>query len=428
MNKLKFINDFKKVVAKISSEINPPVISYEHEIPTLGDPKKLEKGIFKYTSVGFKKENKQEVDFKGYFSNEYSVIENPHLLKFADKYNELYDGDISLFIQHLGSTIEMIFFQLEKKKFNMQEIHPFTVELYNSLVKKQSISMAKYSLVNFCSNLDTIELDSKVRIEKVGIVDREKFYKKIKTWQNSSSVLLNEYYLILEYDDFKSLSFEDQSFQFQDNFLQFLRVFQHGMIDINFFQRFHKHGEDGSYHSLGLIMNPTQYPSGGTEYIINEENVNEFKKFWSRFKHIDWEKKSPLRIAVKRFNSSFLRCEFEDKLIDLMVAYEALFTKNNERSISRNMPKRVSSLINGEDFMIEDVQKFIKKCYKLRCSLVHGEAITINPSMRYQYLENENRIETLQKILRHYFHLYLVNHQNNDISHFIEYLDRTNTS
>jgi hypothetical protein len=79
----------------------------------------------------------------------------------------------------------------------------------------------------------------------------------------------------------------------------------------------------------------------------------------------------PLRIAAKRLAGSFEKQGNEDKLIDYVIALEALLGRENE-AIAYRIPLRLATLI-GADYA-ERIRIFdnSKKSYDLRSKLVHG--------------------------------------------------------
>ena len=79
----------------------------------------------------------------------------------------------------------------------------------------------------------------------------------------------------------------------------------------------------------------------------------------------------PLRIAAKRFATSFEKQGNEDKLIDYVIGLEALLGRENE-AISYRIPLRLATLIGGGPAERIRVFDTSKKSYDLRSNLVHG--------------------------------------------------------
>jgi hypothetical protein len=93
--------------------------------------------------------------------------------------------------------------------------------------------------------------------------------------------------------------------------------------------------------------------------------------FASELAHNDANVPLPLRIAAKRFAESFGKQGDEDRLIDYVIAMEALLGRKEE-AIAYRIPLKLATLVGDsppERVRIFDVSK---KAYELRSSLVHG--------------------------------------------------------
>jgi hypothetical protein len=98
---------------------------------------------------------------------------------------------------------------------------------------------------------------------------------------------------------------------------------------------------------------PTSYEFA-SELELNEENVP-----------------PPLRIAVRRFGGSFERLGDEDRLIDYMIALEALLGRENE-AISYRIPLRSSTLLGASALERARIFDVLKAAYNLRSQFAHG--------------------------------------------------------
>ena len=65
-------------------------------------------------------------------------------------------------------------------------------------------------------------------------------------------------------------------------------------------------------------------------YTLNKMEKGEFVAFWNTIDKLDLERPATLSVAVRRFNYAYERHHLEDKLVDFMVAFEALFFKEGE--------------------------------------------------------------------------------------------------
>ncbi len=156
-----------------------------------------------------------------------------------------------------------------------------------------------------------------------------------------------------------------------------LRLFKSGAIGINTRKTFCASeiplsiGGGSSYRS-----SPVSFT--GERYALTSSEVQDFVGFWSKFKTVDLRKSAQLGIALRRFSYAYERESLEDKLIDLLVAFEALFFKKDELSeLSHRLSTRVSRLLEQEYGKRKDVFKRMKVFYKTRSKVVHGEQVEL---------------------------------------------------
>lgn len=76
-------------------------------------------------------------------------------------------------------------------------------------------------------------------------------------------------------------------------------------------------------------------------------------------------------IAIDRFNSSLQEKEHADKIIDLSIALEALFSSTSE-DLAYKLRIRISILL-GVYYDANYLFNFMNESYKIRSKLVHGK-------------------------------------------------------
>jgi hypothetical protein len=82
-----------------------------------------------------------------------------------------------------------------------------------------------------------------------------------------------------------------------------------------------------------------------------------------------------LALALRRFDSAYSRYEYEDSLIDLWIAFEALLLPDGNIELSHRVSLRIAVLVGTEPTQREAAFKQAKDSYKCRSKVVHGEAI-----------------------------------------------------
>lgn len=84
-----------------------------------------------------------------------------------------------------------------------------------------------------------------------------------------------------------------------------------------------------------------------------------------------------LLVAIKRFEYAYARLLPEDKLLDFMVAFEAIFLKGNERQeLSYRLSLRAAYLLAENAGERKSIFDFMHKAYNARSEIVHGERAT----------------------------------------------------
>lgn len=84
-----------------------------------------------------------------------------------------------------------------------------------------------------------------------------------------------------------------------------------------------------------------------------------------------------LLVAIKRFEYAYARLLPEDKLLDFMVAFEAIFLKGDEQQeLSYRLSLRTAYLLAENAGERKGIFDFMRRAYKARSEIVHGERAT----------------------------------------------------
>ena len=76
-------------------------------------------------------------------------------------------------------------------------------------------------------------------------------------------------------------------------------------------------------------------------------------------------------IAVARFGYAYEKMRLEDRLIDLVVAYESIFCED-AADLTHKISTRVARFIEKDPVKRDIVRKNIKEAYTIRSKIVHG--------------------------------------------------------
>jgi hypothetical protein len=128
------------------------------------------------------------------------------------------------------------------------------------------------------------------------------------------------------------------------------------------------------------FLNPTYEmpnPLHRTIYSIKMEEIGKIREIFDKITKADFDRRRYLRIACDRFNRSYGRSMHDEKIIDFMIAFEALFLRE-EKASSQGQTIGVggSMLLGKNDLERKQIYDFLIETYKLRNKIVHGSAIT----------------------------------------------------
>ena len=149
-----------------------------------------------------------------------------------------------------------------------------------------------------------------------------------------------------------------------------LRLYKAGKVGCNIVLVL---GERPFIHFSGGLPN-ISFPMFGRKYVLTEVEIEEFKKFWDIFKTINTIKKGLefLGAAVGRFNYTYERQKFDDRLIDCMISFESLFLEGGPE-LGYRMSLRTAVMLAEKGDERKGIFSNMRTAYELRCMIVHGE-------------------------------------------------------
>ena len=138
-------------------------------------------------------------------------------------------------------------------------------------------------------------------------------------------------------------------------------------------------GEEGPKLTLFFNFRPVKAQTAAlydrSPYTLSDKNLASLAEFFE----IHWDTLGGLstnvNIALRRFNSSYERYELVDRLIDLVIALEALFGDKEQGSITYKLAMRGASWLHPLGQGRTDAFRTIKRLYGLRSRAVHGGAL-----------------------------------------------------
>jgi len=112
----------------------------------------------------------------------------------------------------------------------------------------------------------------------------------------------------------------------------------------------------------------------GLSYILTNDEAENFKAFWKKIESLNIQEYPFMDVAVRRFISSYERRLPEDKLIDFITAFEALFLKKEEGELSYRLALRCAYFLGQNKEERKKTYEIIRDAYKVRNKIVHGKA------------------------------------------------------
>ena len=125
-------------------------------------------------------------------------------------------------------------------------------------------------------------------------------------------------------------------------------------------------------NNASKILNIQDIVLGKNILKLNSASFTKLKIFYHEFCNVDLKKKdwSFIQVAIDRFSSNIFRKNSIDKIVDLNVALECLFSSAGETSLK--ISNRCAMMVGLDENDQESCWNFIKNTYKLRNDILHG--------------------------------------------------------
>jgi hypothetical protein len=162
--------------------------------------------------------------------------------------------------------------------------------------------------------------------------------------------------------------------------------------------------EEGSYwlnkgNQTGTGVNLFDFPGYlfPPSYELLEQDVPRLRAIFLQLSKIEGATSDSVGVALRRFNSVYQRRLAEDKLVDLIVALEALFLKNTEQQeMSYRLALRALAILSRRELRNPNTAENIKAAYDIRSSIVHGSRSREITKKLSQISKRENASITLE--------------------------------
>ena len=114
-------------------------------------------------------------------------------------------------------------------------------------------------------------------------------------------------------------------------------------------------------------------------YALYPEEKPDLTGLVEALRPMDFSSDTTFRIACDRFLRYYYEHHHEDRLIDLFIAFEALFRIGPKtRKKGKTIARKCSELIGQDSHEINKIAKEIRDGYRLRNAVVHGDEFKEN--------------------------------------------------
>jgi len=162
--------------------------------------------------------------------------------------------------------------------------------------------------------------------------------------------------------------------------------------------------EENSKISQFFTINPP-IPWRRSKYSLSISEIDEIKKLLDKITNIELgaRSKRAYRVACERFSRSFEERRDDDKIIDLAIAFESLFT-DEKTSRSNVMGELIglgcSMLLGTDQKERDDIKQFFKLTYNIRNKIIHGSEFETPVRINSQEYQISDISSQLQEYLR----------------------------
>ena len=152
--------------------------------------------------------------------------------------------------------------------------------------------------------------------------------------------------------------------------VQVLRLLKDGEVSVPGTVAFSLRGFEGRGYSFGY--SPAPRHTEVERYRLEHTETDELVALWRDVGNPRVQSKRFLTTAIRRFGFAGERPRPEDRILDLMIAAEALFTPGTQTEVSHKVALHAAAFVSREDATVADVFKTMKQAYNARSAIAHG--------------------------------------------------------
>jgi len=131
-----------------------------------------------------------------------------------------------------------------------------------------------------------------------------------------------------------------------------------------------------SYDNKSTAMEGDMDPlfGSGPAYFLKPADIEELRRILGSLNNVDFDKNTSYQIACDRFGRSYSNIFSWDQIIDLCIAFEALYSKGETISGSKGeiIGLACSMLLGETNLERAEISNNLRVAYKIRNKVVHG--------------------------------------------------------
>jgi len=284
--------------------------------------------------------------------------------------------------------------------------------------------LAKFSLIGFLSDTDEIILDSDHIIKRIPVEERDAFYERSKLGNYENLYMQYEHLLYCYYTDKGGIGYSKELDEKQKLTKVFFNLIKNKSVNVTYCHRFTKYQQENDFRSAGFFSFKEDAFQRDNALEIPKSKSSWLKNIWKNYTSVEIQKNKAFRVATNRLYYSFNRYHPEDQVVDLMIAFEAIFVRRGER-ISLKLPQRCSSFLQSY-FQKQQLFQFMKDAYNVRSRLVHGDNLETG-DLKYlgKNLTLQEWANQLSKILSLSLLEYIENFHTLNTVNLVKQIDRS---
>ena len=125
------------------------------------------------------------------------------------------------------------------------------------------------------------------------------------------------------------------------------------------------------------------------KYTVEDSEVPDLQKLWKEYISVDWQLHQFIRVAVDRLNFGIGRDRSHDKMIDYVVALEALLLSYLEdfAELRFRFALRGAKLLGKASENKRKIYSELKKIYDRRSKIVHGSSVDDKDQLTEEFID-----------------------------------------